>query len=88
MLDVRGSQIERAIPVKGSLARAAWVLGVGQPALTRSLAALEASLLGPLIPMQVRLARQRVQRRGMADRITLTEGSATAMPCRMLAVTS
>lgn len=30
-------------------------------------------------PMQVRLARQRVQRRGMADRITLTEGSATAM---------
>lgn len=32
-----------------------------------------------LTPMQVRLARQRVQRRGMADRITLTEGSATAM---------
>lgn len=31
-------------------------------------------------PMQVRLVRQRVQRRGMADRITLTEGSATAMP--------
>jgi SAM-dependent methyltransferase len=31
-------------------------------------------------PVQVRLARQRVQRRGMADRITLTEGSATAMP--------
>ena len=31
-------------------------------------------------PVQVRLARKRVQRRGMADRITLTEGSATAMP--------
>ena len=31
-------------------------------------------------PMQVRLVRQRVQRREMADRITLTEGSATAMP--------
>ena len=30
--------------------------------------------------MQVRLARQRVKRRGMADRITLIEGSATAMP--------
>ena len=33
-----------------------------------------------ITPMQVRLDRQRVQRRGMADRITLTEGSATAMP--------
>lgn len=31
-------------------------------------------------PLQVRLARARVQRRGMADRITLIEGSATAMP--------
>ena len=31
-------------------------------------------------PMQVRLARQRVKRRGMAERITLIEGSATAMP--------
>jgi SAM-dependent methyltransferase len=31
-------------------------------------------------PVQVRLARQRLQRRGLADRITLTEGSATAMP--------
>lgn len=31
-------------------------------------------------PMQVRLARQRVRRRGLADRITLLEGSATAMP--------
>ncbi|WP_294536450.1 class I SAM-dependent methyltransferase [uncultured Rhodoblastus sp.] len=31
-------------------------------------------------PVQVRLARQRLQRRGMADRVTLTEGSATAMP--------
>ncbi|MCX7371150.1 MAG: class I SAM-dependent methyltransferase [Alphaproteobacteria bacterium] len=31
-------------------------------------------------PIQVRLARQRVKRRGMADRITLIEGSATAMP--------
>ena len=31
-------------------------------------------------PVQVRLARQRVRRRGMADRITLIEGSATAMP--------
>lgn len=31
-------------------------------------------------PLQVRLAQQRVRRRGMADRITLIEGSATAMP--------
>jgi SAM-dependent methyltransferase len=31
-------------------------------------------------PVQVRLARQRVRRRGLADRITLIEGSATAMP--------
>ncbi len=31
-------------------------------------------------PVQVRLARQRVRRRGMVDRITLIEGSATAMP--------
>jgi SAM-dependent methyltransferase len=31
-------------------------------------------------PMQVRLARARVRRRGLADRITLREGSATAMP--------
>jgi ubiquinone/menaquinone biosynthesis C-methylase UbiE len=31
-------------------------------------------------PVQVRLARQRVRRRGMADRMTLIEGSATAMP--------
>ncbi|MBC7431445.1 MAG: methyltransferase domain-containing protein [Rubritepida sp.] len=33
-----------------------------------------------ITPMQVRLARQRVRRRGMADRITLIEGSASAMP--------
>jgi len=33
-----------------------------------------------ITPMQVRLARARVRRRGMADRITLMEGSATAMP--------
>jgi SAM-dependent methyltransferase len=31
-------------------------------------------------PVQVRVARQRLQRRGLADRITLIEGSATAMP--------
>lgn len=31
-------------------------------------------------PVQVRLAWQRVRRRGLADRITLIEGSATAMP--------
>jgi SAM-dependent methyltransferase len=31
-------------------------------------------------PVQVRLARARVRRRGMAARITLREGSATAMP--------
>lgn len=33
-----------------------------------------------ITPMQVRLAQARVRRRGMADRITLVEGSATAMP--------
>lgn len=33
-----------------------------------------------ITPMQVRLARARVRRRGMAERITLIEGSATAMP--------
>ncbi len=33
-----------------------------------------------ITPMQVRLAQARVQRRGMAGRITLIEGSATAMP--------
>jgi SAM-dependent methyltransferase len=33
-----------------------------------------------ITPMQVRLAKQRVRRRGMAGRITLMEGSATAMP--------
>lgn len=31
-------------------------------------------------PMQVRLARARVRRRGLAHRVTLHEGSATAMP--------
>jgi len=31
-------------------------------------------------PLQVRLGRARVRRRGLADRITLREGSATAMP--------
>jgi ubiquinone/menaquinone biosynthesis C-methylase UbiE len=31
-------------------------------------------------PVQVRIARRRVRRRGMAERITLIEGSATAMP--------
>jgi DNA-binding transcriptional LysR family regulator len=48
MLHVRDLQIVRAIHAEGSLARAARVLGVGQPALTRSLAALEAKLRGPL----------------------------------------
>ncbi len=33
-----------------------------------------------ITPMQLRLARARVRRRGMAGRITLIEGSATAMP--------
>lgn len=33
-----------------------------------------------ITPMQVRLAAARIRRRGMADRITLIEGSATAMP--------
>jgi len=48
MLEVRDLVLTRAIAEHGSLARAARVLAVGQPALTRSLAALEARLRGPL----------------------------------------
>jgi len=48
MLDVRDLQMVRAIHEQGSLARASRVLGVGQPSLTRSLAALEGRLRGPL----------------------------------------
>jgi DNA-binding transcriptional LysR family regulator len=48
MLEVRDLVLVRAIAAHGSLARAARVLGVGQPALTRSLAGLEARLRGPL----------------------------------------
>jgi len=48
MLDIHDLLIVRAIAEHGSLARAARVLGTGQPALTRGLAALEARLQGPL----------------------------------------
>ncbi|WP_165982573.1 LysR family transcriptional regulator [Dankookia rubra] len=48
MLEVRDLILVRAIAEHGSLARAARVLAVGQPALTRSLAGLEARLRGPL----------------------------------------
>lgn len=48
MLEVRDLQMIRAISEHGSLVRAARVLGVSQPALTRSLAALETRLRGPL----------------------------------------
>jgi DNA-binding transcriptional LysR family regulator len=48
MLEVRQLQLIQAISEHGSLVRAARVLGVSQPALTRSLAALETRLHGPL----------------------------------------
>lgn len=48
MFEVRELRIVCAIHEHGSLARAARVLGVGQPALTRSLAAIEARVHGPL----------------------------------------
>jgi DNA-binding transcriptional LysR family regulator len=48
MLEVRELRLVQAIGEHGSLVRAARVLGVSQPALTRSLAALEARLRGPL----------------------------------------
>lgn len=48
MLEIRDLRLVKAIAEHGSLARAARVLGVAQPALTRSLAALEARLRGPL----------------------------------------
>lgn len=48
MLEIRDLRMVRAIQEQGSLARAARVLGIGQPAITRSLAALEARLQGPL----------------------------------------
>jgi DNA-binding transcriptional LysR family regulator len=48
MLEARDLRIVCAIQEEGSLVRAGRVLGVGQPALTRSLAALEARLHGPL----------------------------------------
>jgi DNA-binding transcriptional LysR family regulator len=48
MLEVRDLRLVRAIHEHGSLVRAARVLGVSQPALTRSLASLEAQLRGPL----------------------------------------
>ena len=48
MLEVRELRLVQAIEAHGSLARAARVLATSQPALTRSLAALEARLRGPL----------------------------------------
>ncbi|MFC7477813.1 LysR family transcriptional regulator [Dankookia sp. GCM10030260] len=48
MLKTRDLVLVRAIAEHGSLARAARVLAMGQPALTRGLAGLEARLRGPL----------------------------------------
>lgn len=48
MFEVRDLRMVRAIHEHGSLVRAARVLGITQPALTRQLAALEARLRGPL----------------------------------------
>lgn len=48
MLETRDLRLLRAIASNGSLVRAARELGVSQPALTRSLAALEAKLRGPV----------------------------------------
>jgi DNA-binding transcriptional LysR family regulator len=48
MFEVRDLRMVRAIHEHGSLVRAARVLGVTQPTLTRQLAALEARLRGPL----------------------------------------
>jgi DNA-binding transcriptional LysR family regulator len=48
MLEVRELRLVQAIEEHGSLARAARVLATSQPALTRSLAALEARLRGKL----------------------------------------
>lgn len=48
MIEVKDLRLVRAISENGSLVRAARVLGMGQPSLTRALAALEARLRGPL----------------------------------------
>lgn len=48
MLEARELRLVQAIAEHGSLVRASRVLGISQPALTRSLAALEARLQGPL----------------------------------------
>jgi DNA-binding transcriptional LysR family regulator len=48
MIEARDLRLVLEIHRQGSLVRAARVLNVGQPALTRSLAALEARLRGPL----------------------------------------
>jgi DNA-binding transcriptional LysR family regulator len=48
MLEIEDLRTVRAISEHGSLARAARVLGIGQPALTRRLAGLEARLKGQL----------------------------------------
>jgi DNA-binding transcriptional LysR family regulator len=48
MLEVRDLELIEAITTHGSFARAARVLGVGQPALTRQIAALERRLRGTL----------------------------------------
>jgi len=48
MLDIEDLRTVRAIAENGSLARAARILGIGQPALTRRLAGLETRLRGRL----------------------------------------
>ena len=46
MIEVRELRLVKAIDDHGSLVRAARVLGIAQPALTRALARLEARLRG------------------------------------------
>ena len=48
MIEVKDLLLVRAIVENGSLVRASRTLGMGQPGLTRALAALEAKLRGPL----------------------------------------
>lgn len=48
MIEVKDLRLVRTIAENGSLVRAARVMGMGQPALTRALAGLEARLRGPL----------------------------------------
>ena len=48
MIDLKDIRLVQAVAEHGTLVRAARILGVSQPTLTRSLAVLEAKLKGPL----------------------------------------